>query len=186
MNNVNRTHKHVGYRLIVIVLRFAALRRGSLQFSDSCYLRLTWTKKMHCFLLIYFIIKPLHVSNRLAAYYQEDQLCINSAWLYQLMFIQSASVSGVIGRSLTEGGRRRQLTLVWLKWEAHRLPDEIIFVEGFCCYFRITWTKKIHCFLLICFNSKPLHVSSRLTAYYQEDQLCINSAWLYQLMFIQS
>jgi len=49
MNNVNRTHKHVGYRLIVILLR-----RGSLQFSDSCYFRITWTNKMHCFLLIYF------------------------------------------------------------------------------------------------------------------------------------
>jgi len=31
-------------------------------------------------------------------------------------------------------------------------------------------------FLLIYFNNKPLHVSSRLAAH-QEDQLCINSSW---------
>jgi len=33
---------------------------------------------MHYFLLIYFNNKPLHVSSRLAAHHQEDQLCINS------------------------------------------------------------------------------------------------------------
>jgi len=32
-------------------------------------------------------------------------------------------------------------------------------------------------FLLIYFNSKPLHVSSRLAAHHQEDELCINSNW---------
>jgi len=32
-------------------------------------------------------------------------------------------------------------------------------------------------FLLIYFNSKPVHVSSRLAAHHQEDQLCINSNW---------
>jgi len=48
-------------------------------------------------------------------------------------------------------------------------------------------------FLLIYFNNKPLHISSRLAAYHQEDQLCINSywyinalCWLYQLLFIHS
>jgi len=71
---------------------------------------------MHYFLLIYFNSKHLHVSIRLAAHHQEDQLCINSnwyshalrwlaadrigilpaasqhkAWLYQLLFIQSWS-----------------------------------------------------------------------------------------------
>ena len=35
---------------------------------------------MHYFLLIYFIIKPLHVSSRLAALHQEDQVSINSNW----------------------------------------------------------------------------------------------------------
>ena len=35
---------------------------------------------MHYFLLIYFNNKPLHVSSRLAAHHQEDQLCINSNW----------------------------------------------------------------------------------------------------------
>jgi hypothetical protein len=35
----------------------------------------------------------------------------------------------------------------------------------------------MHCFLLICFDDKPLHVSSRLVANHQEDQLCINSKW---------
>jgi len=53
---------------------------------------------MYYFLLIYFSSKPRHVSSRLAAHHQEDQLCINSnwysqpnAWLYQLLFIQSWS-----------------------------------------------------------------------------------------------
>jgi len=51
---------------------------------------------MHYFLLIYFNNKPLHVSRRLAADHQEDQLCINSNWysqhnVYQLLFIQSWS-----------------------------------------------------------------------------------------------
>jgi len=32
------------------------------------------------FLLNYFKSKPLHVSRRLAAHHQEDQLCINSNW----------------------------------------------------------------------------------------------------------
>jgi len=30
---------------------------------------------------------------------------------------------------------------------------------------------------LMYFNSKPPHVSSRLAAHHQEDQLCINSSW---------
>jgi hypothetical protein len=33
----------------------------------------------------------------------------------------------------------------------------------------------MHYFLLIYFNSKPLHVSSRLAAHHQEHQLSINS-----------
>jgi len=32
-------------------------------------------------------------------------------------------------------------------------------------------------FLLIYFNDKPVHVSSRLAAHHQEDQLYINSNW---------
>jgi len=35
----------------------------------------------------------------------------------------------------------------------------------------------MHYFLLIYFNDKPLHVSSRLAAHHQEYQLCINSNW---------
>jgi hypothetical protein len=31
--------------------------------------------------------------------------------------------------------------------------------------------------LLIYFNNKLLHVSSRLAAHHQEEQLCINSNW---------
>jgi len=31
--------------------------------------------------------------------------------------------------------------------------------------------------LLIYFNNKPLHVSSRLAAHRQEDRLSINSSW---------
>jgi len=47
----------------------------------------------------------------------------------------------------------------------------------------------MHYFLLIYFNSKNVHVSSRFAAHHQEDQLCINSnwynqhnAWPYQLL----
>ena len=39
----------------------------------------------------------------------------------------------------------------------------------------MTWTNKTHCFLLIYFNSKRLHVSGRLAAHHQGDQLCIDS-----------
>ena len=35
---------------------------------------------MHYFILIYFDNKPLHLSIRLAAHHQEDQLCVNSNW----------------------------------------------------------------------------------------------------------
>ena len=35
---------------------------------------------MHYMLLIYFNNKPLHVSSRLAAHYEEDQLSTNSNW----------------------------------------------------------------------------------------------------------
>ena len=35
----------------------------------------------------------------------------------------------------------------------------------------------MHYFLLIYFNSKPLHVSSILAAHHQEDQLCMDSNW---------
>ena len=35
-------------------------------------------------------------------------------------------------------------------------------------------------FILINFNGKLLHVSSRTAAYHQEDQLCINSNWYSQ------
>jgi len=52
---------------------------------------------MLSFLLIYFN-KSLHVSSRLAALHQEDQLCINSnwysqhnAWLYQYLYIQGST-----------------------------------------------------------------------------------------------
>jgi hypothetical protein len=63
-------------------------------YRSSCS-RVTWTKEMHYFLVIYFNIKDLHVSSRLTARHQEDQLCMNSnwysqhsAWLYQLLFIE--------------------------------------------------------------------------------------------------
>ena len=46
----------------------------------SWYIRITWTNKMHYFVFIYFNNKHLHVSSRLAAHHQEDQLCINSSW----------------------------------------------------------------------------------------------------------
>jgi len=39
------------------------------------------------------------------------------------------------------------------------------------------WTNKLHYFLLIYFNSKPLDVLSRHAAHHEEDQLFINSNW---------
>ena len=42
---------------------------------------------MHYFLLIYLNNQPLHVSSRLAAHHQEDQLCLNSNW-YSLATVQ--------------------------------------------------------------------------------------------------
>ena len=42
---------------------------------------------------------------------------------------------------------------------------------------RITLTNKMRFFLLVYFNSKPLHVSSRLAAHHQEVLLCTNSNW---------
>jgi hypothetical protein len=35
----------------------------------------------------------------------------------------------------------------------------------------------MHYFLLIYFNNKPIHISSRLAVHHEEDQLCINSNW---------
>jgi hypothetical protein len=35
----------------------------------------------------------------------------------------------------------------------------------------------MHYLLLIYFNNKPLHVSSRLAAHHQDDRLCTNSNW---------
>jgi hypothetical protein len=45
---------------------------------------------------------------------------------------------------------------------------------------RITCTNQLHYFLLIYFDSKSLHVSSRFAAHHQEAQLCINSNWYSQ------
>jgi hypothetical protein len=71
------------------------------------------------------------------------------------------------------------------------IPQELLISNN--THFRITWTNKMHYFLWIYFNNKPLHVSNRLGSHHQEDQLCINSnwysqhnAWLYQLLFIKS
>jgi len=44
---------------------------------------MTCTNKMPYFLLIYFDIKPLHVSSRLAAHHQGDQLCVHNSWYSQ-------------------------------------------------------------------------------------------------------
>jgi len=38
----------------------------------------------------------------------------------------------------------------------------------------------MHYLLLIYFNNKPLHVSSRFAVHHQEDQICINSNWCRQ------
>jgi len=47
---------------------------------------------MQYFILIYLNNKPLHVSSRLAAHHQEDQLCINSNWYsHALCWLAAAS-----------------------------------------------------------------------------------------------
>jgi len=67
----------------------------------------------------------------------------------------------------------RQLDLV------NTVKETSCFVDRTSWYIRITWTNKMHYFLLIYFNSKPLCVSSRLAAHHQEDRLCINrNCWL--------
>ena len=45
------------------------------------------TNRMHYFLLIHFINKPLNVSSRLAAHHQEDQLRINSNWYMSCVYV---------------------------------------------------------------------------------------------------
>jgi len=59
---------------------------------------------MQYFLLIYFNSKPLHVSRRLAAHHQEDQLCINSNWhMSCVMFVDwllAGSCLALFGKDL--------------------------------------------------------------------------------------
>ena len=69
-------------------------------------------------------------------------------------------------------------TLPWI-WRCYL---ELQNNEGIPCrqhtiIIRITLTKKIHYFLLIYFNSKPLHISSRHTVHHQEVLPCIYSSW---------
>jgi hypothetical protein len=83
------------------VARYKARRthtQRNRDFKSLLGILIIWTNWMHCLLLIYFNNSPLHVSSRLAAHHQEDQLCINSnwysqhnAWIYQLLFVQSWS-----------------------------------------------------------------------------------------------
>jgi hypothetical protein len=54
--------------------------------ESSEIIRITGTKKMPYFLLIYFNIKPLHVSSRLAVRHQEDQLCMNNNWYSHALY----------------------------------------------------------------------------------------------------
>jgi len=69
----------------------------------------------------------------------------------------------------------------------------------FCCYYYyfflsfadraswyicIIWTNRIHYFILIYFNNKSLHVSSRLAAHHQEDQLCTVMRYVYREMIL--
>jgi len=35
----------------------------------------------------------------------------------------------------------------------------------------------MHYLVLIYFNNKPLHVSSRIAAHHQKDRICIKSHW---------
>jgi len=72
---------------------------------------------------------------------------------------------------------------------SRKLPKVCVCVYSHYAYFisnchcttqwsvHITWTNRMHYLILIYFNSKPLHVSSRLAAHHQEDQLCIYSNW---------
>jgi len=48
---------------------------------------------MYYFILIYFNSKSLHVSSRLAAHHQENQLCINSNWYSHVLCLLAAAGS---------------------------------------------------------------------------------------------
>jgi len=50
---------------------------------------------MQYFLLSYFNNKPLHVSSRLAAHHQEDQLRINSSWYGRVLCLLAAGRVGM-------------------------------------------------------------------------------------------
>jgi len=63
--------------------------------------------------------------------------------------------------------------IAWIDWRKLRKSYD----SGDWDMIQIVWTHKMHYFLLIYFNNKPIHVSSRLAAHHQEDQLCINSNW---------
>ena len=75
----------------------------------------------------------------------------------------------------TSSGRRLPIILE-TKFHTHKATAKIVIRLR---HIRIIWTNKMDYFLLlvIYFNNKPLHVSSRLAVHHQEDQHCINSNW---------
>ena len=122
---------------------------------------------------------------------------------------QGGSVLSAAGwQNIDRSGTVGQFPVDRALWVIHcRIMELILYRKYIFHYICIKWTNKMHYILLICFNNKPVHVSSRLAAHHQEDRLCINSnwcshalcwlaagrptasqhnTWLYQLLLIQS
>ena len=53
---------------------------------------------MHYFILIYFNNIPLHVSSRLAAHHQEDQLCITTIGIF-FIFVDPCIIAQLINET---------------------------------------------------------------------------------------
>ena len=66
------------------------------------------------------------------------------------------------------------------EWRRNKYTFFKCSVDRASWYIHITWTNKMHYLLAICFNIKPPHVSSRLVAHHQENELCIYSRWYSQ------
>jgi len=126
-------------------------------------IRITWTNKMHNFLLIYFNGKPLYVLRRLAACHQKYRLCRNSN-LYSHELCWLAASSG--GSTLY-----KQQLVSYVYWTVHHLDS---------------WVKKdqlyVTCFIISLFNAQ--HVSGVNTSILRSLRLiCWVISWVVLLWF---
>ena len=111
------------------------------------------------------------------------QMEVISLWISKQIVLPPALISSADIWSIP-ARKNTNDNIIWRALHAGKLRQEwrhtlIIqcFVDRASSYIRITWINKMHYFLLIYFNSKPLHVSSRLAAHHQENQLCVSNSW---------